>query len=448
MFLKSPELLPSVSLPPQPPNFEGRSDSFTVQSPPELGDLGGLIISKSKRRTSTVYKRKFRGIKRLFLESPLKKGGTKLLGRRNYPEKKGFREIKKSLKALLFNLLFSGLSALPAMALPLSPGDRLEVSIPNDTYFARVYEVNQDGNLEIPYLGLLPVGGLEPPEVQTKLSEALIEKKFFPPNRLQLSVQVLLWAPVQVSVAGAVFQPGRILINDPSDPPAITSFSTDSRQVTGSYPVRRYLTVAVRAAGGVLPTADLTQVKLVRNNQEQIVDLSGIFVGSPIVDIPLIAGDQVVVPPSDRFQPELMRPSQITPPGIKVFVSNLTVPATSNATSAVGNQQEGITFPYGARFSQAVISANCAGGIVATNADRKAILIRVDTLSGKTTVVERKVEDLLRNSTSNEDNPPLLPRDGVACYDSDMTNTRDIFRSISELLNPLNPLILLLNFLR
>jgi polysaccharide export outer membrane protein len=417
MFLKSPEFIPSVSLPPQPPNFEGRSDSFTVQSPPELADLGGLIISKSKQKIFAVSRREF-------------------------------RRIKISLEIILCNLLFSGLSALPAMALPLSPGDRLEVSIPNDTYFARVYEVNQDGNLEIPYLGLLPVGGLEPPEVQTKLSEALIEKKFFPPNRLQLSVQVLLWAPVQVSVAGAVFQPGRILINDPSDPPAITSFSTDSRQVTGSYPVRRYLTVAVRAAGGVLPTADLTQVKLVRNNQEQIVDLSGIFVGSPIVDIPLIAGDQVVVPPSDRFQPELMRPSQITPPGIKVFISNLTTPATSNATSAVGNQQEGITFPYGARFSQAVISANCAGGIVATNADRNAILIRVDPLSGKTTVVERKVEDLLRKSMTNEDNPLLLPRDGVACYDSDMTNTRDIFRSIAEFLNPLNPLLLLLNFLR
>ena len=329
------------------------------------------------------------------------------------------------------------------MALPLSPGDRLEVSIPNDTYFARVYEVNQDGNLEIPYLGLLPVVGLEPLEVQTKLSKALIEKKFFPPNRLQLSVQVLIWAPVQVSVAGEVFQPGRILINDPNDPPAITSISTDSRQVTGSYPVRRYLTIAVRAAGGILPTADLTQVKLIRNHQEQIVDLSGIFAGSPIVDIPLIAGDQVVVPPSDRFQPELMRPSQITPPDIKVFVSNLTTPATP-----VDNQQEGITFPYGARFSQAVISANCAGGIVATNADRNAILIRVDPLSGKTTVVERKVEDLLRKSMTNEDNPLLLPRDGVACYDSDMTNTRDIFRSIAEFLNPLNPLLLLLNFLR
>ena len=422
MFLKSPKWISPVSFfkttgyahlllnpisPPLPPNFGGRSDLIRSSKSPRIGERSPSIeLSKSPR-----------------------------IG--------GFRGLNNKFgKILLLNLLFSVLSALPGMALPLSPGDRLEVSIPNDTYFARVYEVNQDGNLEIPYLGLLPVGGLEPLEVQTKLSEALIEKKFFPPNRLQLSVQVLIWAPVQVSVAGEVFQPGRILINV-NDPPAITSFSTDSRQVTGSYPVRRYLTVAIKAAGGVLPTADLTQVKLVRNNQEQIVDLSGIFVGSPIVDIPLIAGDQVVVPPSDRFQPELMRPSQITPPDIKVFVSNLTTPATP-----VDNQQEGITFPYGARFSQAVISANCAGGIVATNADRKAILIRVDTLSGKTTVVERKVEDLLRKSMTNEDNPLLLPRDGVACYDSDMTNTRDIFRSIAEFLNPLNPLLLLLNFLR
>ena len=285
-------------------------------------------------------------------------------------------------------LLFYPLNVL---ALPLSPGDRLEVSIPNETYFAGIYEVNQDGNLEIPYLGLLPVAGLEAEAVQQKLAQALVAQKFFPARGLQLTVQMVQWAPVQVAVAGEVFQPGRILINDPNDTNTVTTLPADSRPITGNYPLRRYLTVALRAAGGVLPTADVTQVQLRRQNQVQIFDLSGIFQGTPIVDVPLIAGDQIIVPRGDRLQPELMRPSQITPPGIKVFVSNLTVPATSNATSAVGNQQEGITFPYGARFSQAVISANCAGGITKTNADRQAILVRVDSLSGKTLVVERKV---------------------------------------------------------
>ncbi|BFM39467.1 polysaccharide biosynthesis/export family protein [Synechocystis sp. LKSZ1] len=335
----------------------------------------------------------------------------------------------------------------PVSALPLSPGDRLEVSIPKDTYFARVYEVNQDGNLEVPFVGLVPVSGLEPPEVQAKLSEILIAQKFFPPQRLQLSVQMVAWAPVQVSLAGELFQPGRVLINDPKDNPP-TAISDTSRQITGSNPVQRYLTTAIRAAGGVLPTADVTQVQLIRQGQATIVDLSGIFSGQPIQDLPLINGDQIIVPRSERFQNELMRPSQITPPGIKVFVSNLTVPATSNATSAVGNQQEGITFPYGARFSQAVISANCAGGINATNADRRAMLVRVDSLTGKTTTVERQVEDLLRASTNNEENPPLFPRDGVVCYDSTVTSLRDRFRSISDILSPLNPILLLINLFK
>lgn len=342
-------------------------------------------------------------------------------------------------------LLFYPLNVL---ALPLSPGDRLEVSIPNETYFAGIYEVNQDGNLEIPYLGLLPVAGLEAEAVQQKLAQALVAQKFFPARGLQLTVQMVQWAPVQVAVAGEVFQPGRILINDPNDTNTVTTLPADSRPITGNYPLRRYLTVALRAAGGVLPTADVTQVQLRRQNQVQIFDLSGIFQGTPIVDVPLIAGDQIIVPRGDRLQPELMRPSQITPPGIKVFVSNLTVPATSNATSAVGNQQEGITFPYGARFSQAVISANCAGGITKTNADRQAILVRVDSLSGKTLVVERKVEELLRHSHNNEDNPPLMPRDGVACYDSGITSARDIFRSVADILSPINPLLLLIDLFR
>jgi len=356
--------------------------------------------------------------------------------------------ILKTLKPAPLALALLLSTSLPIGALPLSPGDRLEVSIPKDAYFARVYEVNQDGNLEVPYFGLLPVAGLEPLEVRDKLAQALIDQKFFPPRRLQLSVQVLQWAPVQVSVAGAVFQPGRVLVNDPNEGPPQTSVAADSVQITGNYPLRRYLTVALRAAGGVLPTADVTQVQLVRNQTSQIVDLSGVFEGRPIADLPLIAGDQIIVPQGERLQTELMRPSQITPPGIKVFVSNLTVPATSNATSAVGNEREGITFPYGARFSQAVISANCAGGTPETNADRKALLIRVDPLTGKTTVTERKVEELLRNSTSNEDNPPLLPRDGVACYDSRVTRTRDIFRSVADVLSPINPILLLIDLFR
>ena len=66
-----------------------------------------------------------------------------------------------------------------SMALPLSPGDRIEVSIPNEKYFSRVYEVNEDGNLEIPYLGTFSVTGREPSQVKQNLVQSLVEEGFF-----------------------------------------------------------------------------------------------------------------------------------------------------------------------------------------------------------------------------------------------------------------------------
>lgn len=321
------------------------------------------------------------------------------------------------------------------IALPLSPGDRLEVSIPDEPYFSRVYEVNQQGNLEIPYLGSISVAGLEPSSVEDKLAYALVAKGFFPPNTLQMSIQMIEWSPVKVYVSGELFQPGVVLINPPFHPEE-SSVSPEANQVPGEFPYRRYLTDAIQEAGGVLPTADVKKIRLIRNGREQIFDLSGAFTGKPIENVPLIAGDRIIVPAAERFQAELVRPSEITLAGIKVFVSNLTVPATSNSTSAIGNTEEGIDFPYGARFSQAVIATNCAGGTDATNADRRAILVRVNRLTGETTYLERDVEELMRNSHNNDDNPLLMPRDGVACYDSSVTNVRSIFQMLGDIIDP------------
>ncbi len=325
------------------------------------------------------------------------------------------------------------------LALPLSPGDRLEVSIPKETYFSRVYEVNEEGNLEIPYLGAMSVMGLEPAHVEHKLAHGLVNKGFFPPNTLQMTIQVIEWSPITVNVAGELFQPGAMLVNRPYYPEE-SAVSPDANQITGEFPYRRYLTDALEAAGGVLPTANVKEIRLIRNGEERIFDLSGALTGEPFENVPLIAGDHIIVPAAERFQAELVRPSAITRQGMKVFVSNLTVPSTSNATSAVNNMEEGITVPYGARFSQAVIATNCAGGTKATNANRRAILVRVDRLTGETTHIERSVEDLLRDSHNNDDNPLLMPKDGVACYDSTVTNTRDIFQMLGDIINPLKNL--------
>lgn len=127
-----------------------------------------------------------------------------------------------------------------------------------------------------------------------------------------------------------------------------------------------------------------------------------------------------------------------------MFVSNLTIPATNNASAAISNREEGISFPYGSRFSHAVVATNCAGGTEA-NENREAILVRADRITGATIVIESDVEDLMRNSSNNEENPLLMPKDSVACYDSTVTNIREVFRTIGDILSPLNPLLLFRN---
>ena len=325
------------------------------------------------------------------------------------------------------------LSQKPLEALPLSPGDRLRVTIPEGELFSGVYEVNLDGNIQIPYLDPLTVRGLEIDETKQLIRDTLINRQFFQPKFLQLNVSILQWAAVQVHVSGAVFQSGRISINNRS----AEERNLQQNQSSGDNPPERFLTAALRGAGGITPLANVKEVMVIRNNFVQIVDLSGVFSGEEVDDVPLIAGDRVVVPILAKQQNNLVRPSQITPPGIRVFLSNLTIPAPSNATSSI--KSDGSSFPYGARFSQAVISANCLGGTFPTNSQRRAVLVRTDRQTGETEVFDRGIEQLIRDSTDDTNNPFLMPEDGVGCYDSTVTEARDVVRTITDIiLTPFN----------
>jgi polysaccharide biosynthesis/export protein len=332
---------------------------------------------------------------------------------------------------LIFLAILAVTPAQSLEALPLSPGDRIRLLIPEGELFNGVYEVNTDGTISIPYLAPLPVVGLDLPTIQDLIQIQLIEKKYFQPQFLQISVTPLALAPVAVNVSGETFQPGRVLINNRSAEVRAQQLT----QSSGDYAPDRFLTSALRGAGGVTPNADITKISIIRQNKQLTVDLSGIFTGESVSDIPLIAGDMIVVPKRDTIDPRIVRPSQITPPGITVFLSNLTVPASSNATSAIGKDSTG--FPYGSRFSQAVFAANCVGGTAPTNAPRRAVLVRTDRLSGETTAIDRSVEDLIRDSKDQIKNPFLMPQDSIACYDSTVTEVRGVLNFVGDILNPI-----------
>lgn len=314
--------------------------------------------------------------------------------------------------------------------LPLSPGDLIEVLIFEGEEFSGNYVVNLDGNLNLPFTSAIPIQGLDTSEVENKIAMHLIKNDLFKPINLKVSVRTLQWAPIQVSIAGAVYNPGRQLINEKLP----SQIQKDRTLAYGGYPSTRFLSEALRSASGVRPDAKINKVIVIRDGWQMDVDLSGIFSGAPVHDIPLIAGDHVVVPTTGCFQHQLVRPSQITPKGFRVYISNLITPAKNNSAANVGKYSTSL--PYGTKLLQAAVSGNCVGGIYSTNAARRVVLISKNPLTGETEVILRSVEDLINHANRDEFNPYVLPEDAIACYDSTVTNIRDIAGTLGDILAP------------
>ncbi|MEM7099130.1 MAG: polysaccharide export protein [Pseudomonadota bacterium] len=315
--------------------------------------------------------------------------------------------------------------------LPLSPGDLVEFRIAGDEDFSGNYVLDHAAALTLPHAGRITLFGLSPNDAAEHLERVLVAAEILHPGMNQLSLRILKLAPIQVAVSGAVFEPGQVSINSPS----AESLLEERIQAIGDYTRLRSVSEALRAASGIRPDADLRQVIVVRQGWQYHLDLSGILSGSPSQDMPLMAGDAVYVPSTNCFQPHLVKPSLITPKGFRVFMSNLIIPATDNSSGAVGRYATNL--PYGTRLLQAAISANCIGGVQTTNAPRSVVLASLNPLTGETEVLERSVEALLRAPHDAHTNPFLMPNDALACYDSAVSNIRDIARTLSDIVSPL-----------
>ena len=123
-----------------------------------------------------------------------------------------------------------------------------------------------------------------------------------------------------------------------------------------------------------------------------------------------------------------MRPSPISPPGVTLYMSNLTQPATGNAESAIGRDVREV--PYGTRYLQAVVDTNCVGGAKTTNANRSAVLFTRNPMTGNSIVIERNIEKLLRRGDRDDYDPYVLPGDAIACYDSKATGLTEVARAV------------------
>ena len=304
----------------------------------------------------------------------------------------------------------------------LSPGDLLVVAVGVDEIFSGDFEVSRDGNLKPPYLKAIPTAGRSATELSDILRGRLVAEGYYPAPGPRVSIRVKEFAPVRVAVAGAVFEPREVIIGEVGQNRDLARQAAAGGNTEG-----RNLSAALRAAGGVRPDADLAQIRIIRDGVAHTLDLRRAVEGRKFPDVMLLAGDEVIVPSRGCFQEALMTPSSITAPGVKVFMSNLTKPADANALSAVGKEARELR--YGARFLQAVVGMNCVGGSKLTNADRSAVLFTRNPATGKSIVIERRIEDLLRGEHRDELDPFILPGDALACYDSTVTDITDLARS-------------------
>lgn len=302
----------------------------------------------------------------------------------------------------------------------LTRNDLLDVRIGTDEELSGSYVISRDGTLKVPFMPSIRAQGRSGPEVERALAQALEQTELYdtaPP----ISVRVADFASVSVGVSGAVFEPHQVEIGGKGD-----TIDTNRAQALGASTEARNLSAALRNAGGVRPDADISAVELRRNGKLYKIDMRGVFEGRNMVDVMLLTGDQVFVPSRQCFQDDLMRPSPISPPGVSLFLSNLTQPATGNAPSAIGRTVREI--PYGTRHMQAVIDTNCVGGARATSAHRSAILMSRNPVTGVSVVIERDIEDMLRRADRDDYDPYMLPGDGIACYDSTITNVAEAAR--------------------
>ncbi|AWI86019.1 polysaccharide biosynthesis protein (plasmid) [Alloyangia pacifica] len=313
----------------------------------------------------------------------------------------------------------SGLAAASLRGERLTRGDLLDIRVEQDETFNGSYEVSRDGTIRLPFLDAIPAQGRTVDEIEDHLAAALIAEEFYG-DRPRISVRVLDLAPVSVGVSGAVFEPHRIEIG------ALGADQRDGVRISamGASTEARNLSAALRAAGGVRPDADISAIELRRGGQLYKLDMRGVFEGENVVDVMLVTGDEIRVPSRQCFQEDLMRPSPISPPGVSLYLSNLTQPASSNAQSAVGREVREV--PWGTRYMQAVVDTNCVGGPRATSADRSAVLFSRNPVTGVSAVIERNIEDLLRRADRDDYDPYLLPGDSIACYDSTVTNLTEV----------------------
>lgn len=168
----------------------------------------------------------------------------------------------------------------------VNPGDTLQVIVAEDESFNGIYKVKVDGNIMLPRVGKVAVGGRGVSEAEAAIKAVLEETQLNKATvTAELKGKVATDLPtsdqtVIIYLAGEFITPGPLKIPEGVSPTLITT---------------------IIRSGGITPSGDLTRTKLLRieNGQGAVeeVNVAAILSGNiPPTDIALNPGDIIMIP--------------------------------------------------------------------------------------------------------------------------------------------------------
>lgn len=151
----------------------------------------------------------------------------------------------------------------------LNPGDGVRITFLNITdQISGDYNIQQDGNIQLPFIGLIKTTNIDFKEFKKNISQKYSELYKDP----ELTIQPLL----KINILGEVRTPGYYYV-------------TDIENMTG----------ILALAGGVTGSAASGEIYIIRDNEEILLDAYELMEANKTAnDIGLQSGDRIFVPRS------------------------------------------------------------------------------------------------------------------------------------------------------
>jgi polysaccharide export outer membrane protein len=128
----------------------------------------------------------------------------------------------------------SGMSVAPEdfEKLKLAPGYLLQVDVFDTPEMSREIRIDEHGNVSIPLLGSVHVGGMTLEQGEAALSKEMIEKKIL--VQPQVTLNVIEYSGKNISVLGEVRNPGRIQLLGPKPLGDVLALAAGETDAAGS----------------------------------------------------------------------------------------------------------------------------------------------------------------------------------------------------------------------